>query len=58
MAHNPRYSTARPDNVGPHDPNKDQTDPKAPKRRPEEAYKNETEGQAAAVIPPKGKSGD
>ena len=43
--------TARPSNVGPHDRQADQHDPNAPKRRPEEMYGNEVEGQAAIVGP-------
>jgi hypothetical protein len=43
--------TARPSNVGPHDPNKDQHDPDAPKRTPEDAYAAEVGGQAAIVGP-------
>ena len=43
--------TARPSNVGPHDRQEDQHDPNAPKRRPEEMYSNEVEGQAAIVGP-------
>ena len=39
-------SAARPSNVGPHDPNKDQHDPDAPKRTPEDAYAAEVGGQA------------
>jgi hypothetical protein len=51
MTNDPKYRTARPANVGPHDVNDDQSDPKAPKRRPEQAYSNEVAGQAAAVGP-------
>jgi hypothetical protein len=43
--------TARPANVGPHDVNEDQHDPDAPKRKPEDMYKTEVEGQAAIVGP-------
>lgn len=63
--------TARPSNVGPHDRQEDQYDPNAPKRRPEEMYSSEVEGQAAIVGPkpkapgkapvtimPKGSAGD
>ena len=49
--------TARPSNVGPHDRQEDQHDPDAPKRRPEEMYGSEGEGQAAIVGPRRKPSG-
>jgi hypothetical protein len=55
MTKDPKYGTARPDSVGPHDVNKDQNNPEAPKLKPEEAYNNEVGGQAA-VVGPKGSS--
>lgn len=49
MTNEPRYSGARPAEVGPHDVNDDQNDPKAKGRRPEDAYKNEIGGQVAGL---------
>ncbi|WBV42791.1 hypothetical protein [Pseudoroseomonas cervicalis] len=48
---NPRFSEARPAELGPHDVNEEQNDPHAKPRRPEQAYNQETGGQAAAVGP-------
>ena len=42
-------NTARPRNVGPHDPNDMVEDPGQPKRRPEEAYANEVAVTGAAA---------
>jgi len=54
MAEKERFTTVRPNNVGPHHVNKDQTDPEAPKAKPEEMYNNEIGGQVAAVDPSRG----
>ncbi|MFB9971681.1 hypothetical protein ACFFMP_17470 [Pseudoroseomonas cervicalis] len=51
MSNNPRFPEARPSEVGPHDVNEEQNDPKAKLRKPEEDYANETGGQAAVVGP-------
>ncbi|MCQ4162886.1 hypothetical protein NON00_23570 [Roseomonas sp. GC11] len=45
----PRFPSARPAEVGPHDVSVEQNDPDAKLRRPEEAYSEETGGQADGV---------
>ena len=58
MTTNPRYPSARPAEVGPHDVKEEQNDPQAKGQVPEKAYNNEIEGQVAATgkgRPPAGK---